>query len=444
MDKEHELPEQDKIENEEKLLNLYMRELVEIQDNRLLTREDLAKLDEKYPLSQQYKDKLYMLASRHIARAEKYKKKERWDTAIIETERALLFSPLDEKLRLDLAELYLNRSRQYGYLEKDLRRSDEKIRETLIIHPRSKSALKMQKEMLELNRILKGKDQNRKMIPIFLGILLIVAAVSYPRIIQFRFWGNDDTPVPESLHPAENNDWTTKSLQVETTDSLKERIDLDITLAEIEKRESGYGISLQGYTRTVSGPLEDMTLKVSLRGEKELLFMKTIPLLDREDPPLYPEETLPFSDYTNLTDYDNQSDELFIELESIRKTGIDPENRIWETSITQWELPQPEGIMLEFQTRREDFLEGYDAQYLFEDIRVVNKSLREIEDLQVTIHWLDESEALLASRELSLVPPGNPSIRGESIQTYRILLDLPKTQILPPGPPAVTIQQIEE
>ncbi len=444
MDKEQESPELEQTENEEKLLNRYMQELVEIQDSRLLTREDLVKLDEKYPLSQQYKDKLYMLSSRHITRAEQYKKQERWDTAIIETERALLFSPLDEQLRLDLAELYLNRSRQYGYLEKDLRRSEEKIKETLTLHPRSKSALRMQKEMQELYRILKGKDQNRKMIPIILGILLIVGAVSYPRIRQFQFWGSQDTPQEESLSPAENNDWSSRTLQVETTDSLKERIDLDITQAEIEKRDSGFGISLQGYTRTVSGPLEQMTLKVSLKGRTEPLFEKSIPLLDKDSPILYPEETLPFSDYTHLTDYDSQSDELFIELESIRKSGIDPESQIWETSMTQWELPQPEGINLEFQTRRENFLEGYDAQYLYEDIRVVNRSLKEIEDLQIAVHWLDDSQALLASRELSLVPPGNPSIRGESIQTYRVLLDLPKTQIQPPGSPAVTIQQIKE
>ena len=443
MDKNQETSGPDQAENEEKLLNMYMQELVSIQDNRLLTAEDLKKLDEKYPLSPQYKEKLFMLSSRHLSRAEQYIKQERWDTAIIETERALLFSPLDEQMRLDLAELYLNRSRQYGYLEKDLRRADEKIKETLVLHPRSKAAVKMQKEMQDLYRILKGKDQNRKFIPLIAGVLLILAAVSYPRIRQFSFWNNKTESPEEYVLPTENT-WTSRTLKVETTDSLKERIDLDITRAEIRKEETGFTIAVQGYARSVSGPLEEIALKVKLGDYADRQFEKTVPLLDKNSPPLFPDETLPFGDISYLLDFNEETDSLFIELDSIRKSDRNPEDQAWQISTTQWEIPKPEGINLQFHARREKFLEGYDAQYLYQDIRVENRSLKDISDLNISIHWLDDRDNLLASRNLSLIPPGNPSLKAESIQTYRVLLDLSKSQILPPANPAVSIQQIKD
>ena len=76
-------------------LNSYLSELIHMQDTRLLKPRDLQDLNNKYQLQSQDIEKLEMLTERHLTRALEYKGRERWDNAIVETERALLFAPLD-------------------------------------------------------------------------------------------------------------------------------------------------------------------------------------------------------------------------------------------------------------------------------------------------------------------------------------------------------------
>ncbi|OQY33869.1 MAG: hypothetical protein B6241_06555 [Spirochaetaceae bacterium 4572_59] len=223
-------------------LNRYLKELIEKQDQILLTEKDILELNDKFPLNHEEKGKILLLAQRHIHRAEQYKLQERWDSAIVETERALLFSPMDIDLRLNLSELYILRSRQYGYLEKDLYRADQKIKESLILEPKNIKAKKMEKEFQSLNRMLKGTDQNKKIIPLVIIIVLIMGAVLYPRIRDFYLWNRaEEAPLDISLmeDPVE---WTEKELQVLKTDSLEEKITLDITRAVLSKNDEAYTV----------------------------------------------------------------------------------------------------------------------------------------------------------------------------------------------------------
>ncbi len=428
--------------DEEKILNQYLQELISLQDSKLLREEDLTQLEQKFPISPGSKEKIQMLSSRHISRAEQSKRQERWDTAIVEMERALLFTPLDEQIRLELAELYVNRSRQYGYLEKDLHRADEKVKETLQLYPKNRSALKMQKEMQELYRMLNGKDQNRKMIPVIIGILLILAAVSYPRIRQFFFWNKQVQSLEETVSSAVE-DWQEKELLVQTTDSLNERIKLEIDQALLQKEETGFNMSFKGYIESNSGPIEEITLKMTLGNISDPVFEKTISVLKKDDPPLFSGATLSFSDYSHLTGIDENTESLLIQLDTIAKSESSFKPEEWTPSIIQWKNPKPDGINLQIESRQEKLLEGYDAQYLFQDIRVENRSITEISDMEIMIQWMDKDQPL-ASRTLNLIPPGNPPMKAQSVQSYRVLLDLSKNRILPPAPPLVMINSIKE
>ena len=444
MDKENGNTPEPEQEAEKNVLNLYLQELIEKQDNILLKESDLQKLEEKYPLTHHDKEKVEMLAHRHLLRAEQYIKQEKWDTAIVETERALLFTPLDLGLRLDLSELYINRSRQYGYLEKDLHRAEEKIKETLTLKPGYKNALKMQKELQNLNRILKGKDQNKKMIPVILAILFIVGAVSFPRIRQFFFLQNQRDAKQETYSELVNTDWTAKDLSIRTTDSLNERVQLNINKAEIRKKNDGYALSLSGYASTVSGPLEELSLRIHVGDMDSPLIEQELVLLDGQNPVLCAGETLPFQTYINLTDYSSEGDVLSLQLENIKKFSGTADPMEWAENETFWEIPRPDDISLRFTSRQHQYLEGYDRLYLFQDLKMENRSMDGITSLTLKACWLNAQDEEVASREIELVPPGYPPIQAESVQSCRIMLDLPKTAVIPPGHPAIFVQSIQK
>ena len=415
-------------DQEDGLLNQYLKELIEIQDHALITEKDIAHLDEKYPLSTEEIDKIHMLAHRHVSRADQYKKQERWDTAIVETERALLFTPLDPDLRLDLAELYTLRSRQYGYLEKDLRRARNKVKETLILKPGYRSAIKLQKELQDLDRMLKGTDQNRKIIPLIIVLLIIMGAVLIPRIRNFAFWEIDEEETTSSNLPLEEQEWTRKELTLKPADSLKERLDIDIKGAELLKNNESYALSLSGYVQTLSGPLENLVLDLSLGDVMTPVLEKELSLLDKNDPILLPGETLPFSAYYHLTSYNNE-ESLQLGISAIGRSEALYDPSQWAESVPFWGIPRPNDINLTFTGKRHNLIEGYDRTYLFQDIKMANKSIASLENLKINAKWYDADKNEIASRLIDCTPPGSPPIKGESVQTFRVMLDLPKEQM---------------
>jgi tetratricopeptide (TPR) repeat protein len=412
-------------EQEEKLLNLYLQELLEKQENTLLTEDDIKNLEEKYPLSQEEKEKILMLSHRHILRAEQYQRQEKWDTAIVELERALLFTPLDHDLRLDLADLYIIRSREYGYLGKDLDRASNKIRETLTLNPGFKRAQKMQKELHGLKRILRGKNQNKMIIPLVIALMLLLGAVTFPRIRAFRFWNSPFEPEESSPSLPVQTDWTSRDLTVVQTERLTEKVALDVVEAEMQKSEDGYAISLSGYAQTNRAPLKELSLKLSIGDMLSPILTKEIPLFDESSPTLSFGETLPFSAYFKMTDYKSGTDAVNLQLASIKET--EEEQPPWLPLTPFWEIPRPETLNLNFASREYQPLEGYDRMYFYQDIRLENNSMDGISELNITARWYDAEEQEIVSKEINFIPPGYPPIQRESVQTVRIFLDLPKS-----------------
>ena len=429
---------------ESPLLNSYLKDLIEKQDQKLLTAEDIRELDEKYPLTQPDKEKILMLSHRHILRADQYKMQERWDSAIVETERALLFTPLDSNIRMDLAELYLLRSRQYGYLEKDLNRSEEKIRETLTLEPGYPAARKMLKEMQNLKRMLNGTNQYKKIIPLVIVLFLIFGAVLYPRIRAFSFWNSTEEGDSQSSALPEETSWTSRELKVVTSSSLDEMISLDIRDAEMSRKNDAYAIALSGYAQSETGPLSKLILHISVGDILSPLLKKEIVLLDESSPELQTGETLSFSAYFQMTGYPADRDTLNITMGQLKKAEAADLADQWQELSPVWDVPRPDGINLYFSSRQHKILEGYDRLYLYEDIKMRNNSMADLSELRLTASWFDEEDVEIARREINFVPPGNPPVRQESIQSLRILLDLPKTASESLRSSALSIQRIKK
>ena len=272
-------------------LNRYLSELIHMQDRKLPGEEDLQKLKDKYQLEPHDIEKLQMLIERHLSRALEYKGRERWDNAIVETERALLFTPLDNSVRLDLAELYLNRSAKYGYLQKDLRRSERQVDDALILEPENREARNFQKELKKLQDMLKGKESHKRYIPFLILVILIVAVAVYPRVrYLFKFSSVDETPIQNSEPVSE---WKSREMDWSFSEELSEEFDISLSDSTLTKAtDTGLpSLSLSGYTESLKGSYE--VLDVELFFDEQSLGV--IPLIQEGSAPLRKGDTAVFS-----------------------------------------------------------------------------------------------------------------------------------------------------
>ncbi|QEN07487.1 hypothetical protein EXM22_05600 [Oceanispirochaeta crateris] len=412
-------------ENSSSNLNSFLTDLVNMQDKKLVTPMDLEALQEKYDLNPDDQEKLNMLIERHLSRATEYKRNERWDNAIVETERALLFSPLDNEIRLDLAELFLNRSVKYGYLQKDLRRAGHEVRDALTLEPEHRGAKKFQKELKQLNSMLQGKQNNKKLIPLVLLLIIIMGAALYPQIRKrFQFLSlaeESDSSLAISTEPP----WVTKSISISESDPLKKDFNIQLTESMII-RETNAGvpaISVAGYIEPLNGDLA--MLELMLSGFDPADSIATIEIVSPGDAPLRKGETDRFQSFIYLNTNPEDMDKLYFSIKN-RQAYYEEEIPRWEKEEIYMNDPLPHGIFLDMESLLINQIEGYDRNYIFYDVRVANKSTEGLNQLDVIFQWRDDQDQLISSISQSLVNQRILPFKPQSIETYRIMFDLPK------------------
>lgn len=406
-------------------LNRYLSELIHMQDARLLKPGDLQALADKHQLQPGDTEKLDMLIERHLSRALEYKGRERWDNAIVETERALLFAPLDNAVRLDLAELYLNRSAKYGYLQKDLQRSERQVGDALILEPDNREARSFQKELKKLQDMLKGRGNKRRYIPLLVILLLILGAAVYPRVRSlFRFASTDEAPISRSSAPSE---WREREREMDWNSSsdLSEEIGIHLSDRTLAKDgDTGLpSLSLSGYAEALKDGYEKLDVELFFDGQS----LGVIPLIEEGAPPLRQGETAVFSALLHPGgDLETEQPLRFAlkESEKLREerppewTPVDPYSRI----------PLPRGVFLSMDSRRDRMIEGYDRSYLFMDLRIRNKGREALSRLDILARWRDEDESVIAEKEIFLIRDARLPLREGEIRTERIMFSMNKEE----------------
>jgi len=424
-------------------LNSFVAELIHLQDDKLMTVQDLENLHVKYRLSQDEINKLQMLIDRHLSRAADYTNRERWDNAIVETERALLFSPLDNDIRLDLAELFLKRSTKYGYLQKDLNRAEHEVRDALFLEPENSEAKNFQKELKDLRKMLQGRQNNRMFIPLFLILILILGIALFPRIRdRFHFLSLQRQDAGSSaVIPAPR--WTTKEAAVTTSDSLSENFEFSLTEATLV-RESPAGspaLRISGYMEPTS---DDYSLiELELMPDSSIATGVSLPVVDRNDAPLRRGETKSFSSYFYLKNIPEEYESLYITVKSSQKYYEEKEV-LWQEIEYDKVNPLPQGVFLTLESRFYDQLEGYDRNYLFYDLRLTNRSITELTVLDLICSWSDGDGRIISSQPLSLVESSAVPVKPQSMQSYRLMFDLPKRAGMDDGELSVTLEKAEK
>ena len=444
-DKDDILPDdgpEEKVQNES-LLNEYLTELVNTQDDRLLKESDIEALRKKYPLTEEDEDKLSMLVERHLSRAFDYRHNERWDSAIVEAERALLFSPLNNEIRLDLAEMYLKRSIQYGYLQKDLQRAEREVEDALILEPSNRPARNFQKELKELGRMLKGTQHNKRLILLILLIILILGAALYPQLRKrFSFLsleedGSADAGVAESYSPP----WETRDLEYTETSPLSNEFSMDLMEAVLI-RESLSGtpaLSIAGYMEPVKDDYSTLELEL-FRGDTNGSLGR-IEVVSPDDAPLRMGETRNFQDFIYLNDNLDELQSLYIGISGSEKYRP-AEPGEWSPLTLHESALLPRDVFIEAEGSFESQIEGYDRNYLFYEIRINNKSTGPLEALDLDVQWRDSSGVLQAVRTLSLVENEALPVRAKSVQSSRVMFDLDKKYI--DGSIAVVVKDVKK
>ncbi|MBF9017679.1 MULTISPECIES: hypothetical protein [unclassified Oceanispirochaeta] len=427
MSKENDEPRvSDEIVSDEGRLNNFLTELVNSQDNKLLNTEDVDALLQKYMLTPEDIDKLTMLIDRHLNRALDYKKNERWDSAIVETERALLFSPLDNEVRLDLAELFMKRSFQYGYLQKDLDRAGREASDILTLEPENRAAKKFLKELKQLKQMLRGTQHNRRIIPLIFIVIIILGAALYPQIRKrFNFLSLNNTAMQSSSPLDYVPPWETRELNYEKSSSLKESFKMDLMETTLI-RESPSGtpaLSIAGYLEAVKDDYSRLELEVFRSDDNS--SVGTITVIDEGDAPLRSGETESFHDYMYFNDDIEQLKSVYIGI-SEQVSYREQENSEWSEEILHNETPLPNGVFLDAESRFISQIEGYDRNYYFYDLRINNKSNTALSTLDFTLQWRDNDGAVKSEQILSLSDHKALPVKAQSLWNNRIMFDLQK------------------
>jgi hypothetical protein len=407
-------------------LNSFLTELVNTQDNKLLSSKDVDALLQKYMLTPGDIDKLSMLIERHLNRAREYKYNERWDSAIVETERALLFTPLNNEIRLDLAELFLKRSVQYGYLQKDLDRAGREVRDALTLEPENKAAKKFIKELKQLKLMLKGAQHNRRIIPLILIVLLVLAAALYPQIRKhFQFLSLDNNGVQSSSALETVPPWETRELIFEKSSALKKNFVMDLKDSTLvrESRSGTPALSIAGYMESVNDDFSRLELEIFRSDDNSSLG--TITVIDEGDAPLRRGETESFHDYMYLNDDIEQLKSVYIGI-SRQSSYREQENSDWAEEIIHKEGPLPKGVFINAESRFISQIEGYDRDYYFYDLRVNNKSNASLSTLDFAVQWRDTDGNIQSEQILSLSDHESLPVKAQSLWNSRIMFDLQK------------------
>lgn len=414
------------IKSDDGRLNSFLTELVNSQDNKLLSSKNVDDLLQKYMLTPEDIDKLSMLIERHMNRALDYKHTERWDSAIVETERALLFAPLNNELRLDLAELFLKRSLQYGYLQKDLDRAGREVHDALTLEPENRAAKKFLKELKQLKQMLKGTQHNRLIIPLIIIFILILGAALYPQIKKrFQFLSleentNQNSSTLEFIPP-----WETRELNYDTSSTLKKSFNMDLKTSTLirESRSGTPALSIAGYMESVDDDFSNLELEV-FRSDNNSSLGKIV-VIDEADAPLRRGETESFHNYMYLNDDIEQLQSVYIGIS--KKTSYrEKEESDWSEKTIHKEGPMPKGVFIDAEIRFFSQIEGYDRNYYFYDLKINNKSTSALSTLDFAIQWRDTEGNIQSEQIHSLSEHEALPVKAQSLWTSRIMFDLKK------------------
>ncbi len=348
---------------------------------------ELRSLRREIHLTEDDRDKLELLAENHIRRARKALEGSAYDQAAAELARASQLRPMDARPRVELAEIYLQRSLERGYGRNDRLRALKLAHKALELNPGDMDARQFLHDYRRMNADFMAVKYRRLIIPAAIFTILLTAMIWWQKDWVLNLFSTQtEVSVHSSTGQSDGIIPDTRNIDTSTTGISGGNLNARIISASVGRRNDDSYVSVLGRLGVSEKNLGQ--LKLLLRGrDAEGSTVFTIPwdVRDETDPVLLPGDSQVLVLFRWLAESETSIERLEIipdEMDSpaLKSTPIQP----FKPEIV-WETTRPEGATLSAEIRNFNIIEAYDRQILHLELALENSGIVEISDLTLGI-----------------------------------------------------------
>jgi len=357
------------------------------------------------------KNQLVILSKRHTKRAQLALDAGNYDLAIAEFTRASQIRPRESRPRVELAEVYLQRS-----LAKDYERTDRMLairlaRKALALNPWDNNAKHFLQEYHQMNSAFVGVTLRRHFIPVILLLALLFTAGWWQRnwflgLFQERDSGAQSLP-QRNTSPIITD---SRTVPVKTSGLLGKDLILEHISATVGRVNETSYVNFQGRLHVAENSLG--ALKLLIRGrdtQENTVFTLPWKVRDSKSPILIPGDSQSLAAFRWLAVSEETVQVLEISPFEIENSTTIPQFSMSTPEIV-WDSMRPDESAIEAEIRNFQAIEAYDRQVLRMDLAVKNTGVVEFTELFLGISLgpnLDEHPFQAVSRMEA------PLMRGE-------------------------------
>ncbi len=388
---------------EKSFLRRFIERLKDWSEVNPPSSSELDSLKHEFRLTRRETDTLNKLSHNHLRRGRKAFARENYEQAIAELARASQLRPRDAAPRVELAEIYLKRSRRRGSSLRDRKKIIELVRVASELQPNNSE---LQRFFLENKWIRFHTGRNRKHRLILVALLLFLSS-SGVMLWQWDFIVsvlNRATPpgVEEVYGSFISNP---RPVPVDTSSVNNDILNTEITFSEIGRRNDDSYLHIIGRFKSEMHSIEALKLLVQGKSmDSTVLFSMPWLVLDGKTPSLLSGDTLPFNTFRWLAGSD--ANIQGIEILPLEVEFSDESASPVSTGVEiNWDTLRPTGCTLEAEVRNRRTIEAFDRQVLLMDLALENTGIAIIEELtfEVLLHpdWTPAEYSILKNQ----VPP---------------------------------------
>jgi len=385
------------------------------------------------------REKLELLAENHIRRARKALSDSAYDQAAAELARASQLRPMDARPRIELAEIYLQRSLERGYGRNDRQRALKLAHKALELNPGDIEAKRFLHEYRRMNADFMAVKYKRLIIPSAILVVLLAAMIWWQRdwVINL-FTQQDAISVPVSSSQFSTAIPADRYIDVDSSAINLGNLETEILSASVGRRNDDSYVSVLGRLRVSDKNLGKLKLLVRGR-DKAGNAVFTIPwnVRNDSDPVLIPGDSETLALFRWLAEPETSIESL----EIIPYEISEPESSSrWETVIPEiiWGSPRPEGSSISSEIRNFRTIEAYDRQILLMDMAVENTGITELSLLTLEVSLGSD---LVKYTENTIGNETLPMKKGER-RVQSIAMGIPLDSDLSGRPVTVTVKDI--
>ncbi len=393
------------LSEEKSFLRRFIERLKNWSEDNPPSRSELDSLKHEFRLTRRETDTLNKLSHNHLRRGRKAFARENYEQAIAELARASQLRPRDAAPRVELAEVYLKRSRRRGSSLRDRKKIIELVRIASELQP---SNSELHRFLLENKWIRLHTGRNRKHRLILAALLLFLSSSG----VMWWQWDFIVSALNGAAPPGVENDQVYESFVLEPrpvpvdTESVNNDIlNTEITFSETGRRNEDSYLHMIGRFKSKLHNIEELELLVRGRGmDSKVLFSMPWVVLDKKTPSLLSGDTLPFNTFRWLAESEEN-------LQGIEILPLETEfsNEFVNPASTDvginWDTLRPVGCTLEAEVRNRRTIEAFDRQVLLMDLALENTGVAIIEELSFEVllnpDWTPTEYSILKDQ----VPP---------------------------------------